>query len=116
LSAFLKAKENKVNLHFIGLVSKGGVHSSQEHLSALCRMAKDNGLKDVYIHAFTDGRDCDPKSGLGYVQELENDLKSTVGKIASVVGRYYAMDRDNRWERVKLAYDLIMQTIKRMNS
>ncbi|MFN5148452.1 MAG: 2,3-bisphosphoglycerate-independent phosphoglycerate mutase [Flavobacteriia bacterium] len=113
LSAFLKAKENKVNLHFIGLVSKGGVHSSQEHLSALCRMAKDNGLKDVYIHAFTDGRDCDPKSGLGYVQELENDLKSSVGKIASVVGRYYAMDRDNRWERVKLAYDLMVHGIGR---
>lgn len=108
LNAMNKAKENNVNLHFIGLVSKGGVHSSQEHLYALCKMAKDHGLNDVFIHAFTDGRDCDPKSGLGFIQELENELKGSVGKIASVVGRYYAMDRDNRWERVKLAYDLMV--------
>jgi 2,3-bisphosphoglycerate-independent phosphoglycerate mutase len=108
LEAMAKAKKNNVKLHLIGLVSKGGVHSSQEHVYALCKMAKENGLSDVFIHAFTDGRDCDPKSGLGFIGELENELKNSVGKIASVVGRYYAMDRDNRWERVKLAYDLMV--------
>ncbi|MBM3185147.1 MAG: 2,3-bisphosphoglycerate-independent phosphoglycerate mutase [Bacteroidetes bacterium] len=105
--AFQKAKSNGCKIHFIGLVSQGGVHSSQEHLYALCDMAKSNGLDEVFIHAFTDGRDCDPKSGLGFIQELENHLKNSTGKIASVIGRYYAMDRDNRWERVKKAYDLM---------
>ncbi|MFM7681736.1 MAG: 2,3-bisphosphoglycerate-independent phosphoglycerate mutase [Bacteroidota bacterium] len=105
--AFQKAKSNGCKIHFIGLVSKGGVHSSQEHLYALCDMAKSYGLDEVFIHAFTDGRDCDPKSGLGFMQELENHLKNSSGKIASVIGRYYAMDRDNRWERVKKAYDLM---------
>lgn len=108
LAAMLKAKEKNVKIHLIGLVSKGGVHSSQEHIYALCKMAKDNGLKDVFIHAFTDGRDCDPKSGLEFIQELEVELKKTTGKIASVIGRYYAMDRDNRWERVKQAYGLMV--------
>jgi 2,3-bisphosphoglycerate-independent phosphoglycerate mutase len=108
LDAMKKAKNNNVKLHLIGLVSKGGVHSSQEHVYALCKMAKDNGLEDVFIHAFTDGRDCDPKSGLGFIKELEENIKGTTGKIASVVGRYYAMDRDNRWERVKRAYDLMV--------
>lgn len=109
LDAIQKAKSKNVKLHFMGLVSKGGVHSSQEHLYALCQMAKDNGLENVFIHAFTDGRDCDPKSGLAFISELENELKKSTGRIASVVGRYYAMDRDNRWERVKLAYDLIVK-------
>jgi 2,3-bisphosphoglycerate-independent phosphoglycerate mutase len=108
LDAMKKAKDNNVKLHLIGLVSKGGVHSSQEHVYALCKMAKDNGLEDVFIHAFTDGRDCDPKSGLGFIKELEENIKGTTGKLASVIGRYYAMDRDNRWERVKLAYDLMV--------
>lgn len=108
IKAMQKAKSDKVKLHFIGLVSKGGVHSSQEHLYALCQMAKDHGLQDVFIHAFTDGRDCDPKSGLGFIEELENTIQGSVGKIATIVGRYYAMDRDNRWERVKLAYDLLV--------
>ncbi|TXI84736.1 MAG: 2,3-bisphosphoglycerate-independent phosphoglycerate mutase, partial [Crocinitomicaceae bacterium] len=108
LDAIQKAKSKNVKLHFMGLVSKGGVHSSQEHLYALCQMAKDNGLENVFIHAFTDGRDCDPKSGLAFITELENELKKSTGRIASVVGRYYAMDRDNRWERVKLAYDLMV--------
>ena len=111
LAAMLKAKENKSKLHVMGLVSKGGVHSSQEHIYALCKMAKDNDLEDVFIHAFTDGRDCDPKSGLAFIQELEVELKKTTGKIASVIGRYYAMDRDNRWERIKLAYDLMVNGI-----
>jgi 2,3-bisphosphoglycerate-independent phosphoglycerate mutase len=108
LQAMRKAKENNVALHLIGLVSKGGVHSNQEHIYALCQMAKDQGLEDVFIHAFTDGRDCDPKSGLGFIQELEEKLSSSCGKIASLIGRYYAMDRDNRWERVQKAYDLLV--------
>jgi 2,3-bisphosphoglycerate-independent phosphoglycerate mutase len=111
LDAMKKAKEGGKKLHFMGLVSNGGVHSSQEHLYALCKMAEDNGVKDVFIHAFTDGRDCDPKSALAFIQELENELNKSVGKIATVVGRYYAMDRDNRWERVKKAYDLMVHGI-----
>ena len=111
LDAMKKAKEGGKKLHFMGLVSNGGVHSSQEHLYALCKMAEDNGVKDVFIHAFTDGRDCDPKSALTFIQELENELNKSVGKIATVVGRYYAMDRDNRWERVKKAYDLMVHGI-----
>ena len=111
LDAMKKAKEGGKKLHFLGLVSNGGVHSSQEHLYALCKMAEDNGVKDVFIHAFTDGRDCDPKSALAFIQELENELNKSVGKIATVVGRYYAMDRDNRWERIKKAYDLLVHGI-----
>lgn len=106
IQAFEHAKKNKVALHFMGLVSKGGVHSSQEHLYALCKMAHDFGIEKSYIHAFTDGRDCDPKSGLGFFEELEKNKYTT--KIASIVGRYFAMDRDNRWERVKKAYDLMV--------
>jgi 2,3-bisphosphoglycerate-independent phosphoglycerate mutase len=108
LEAMQKAKDNNVNLHFMGLVSKGGVHSSQERLYALCDLAHRNGLKNVFIHAFTDGRDCDPKSGRGYFHELESHLSQTTGRIASIIGRYFAMDRDNRWERVKKAYDLLV--------
>jgi 2,3-bisphosphoglycerate-independent phosphoglycerate mutase len=106
LEAMNKAKNT--NLHLIGLVSEGGVHSSQSHLHALCDLAQSEGVKNVYIHAFTDGRDCDPKSGLGCIKKLELHLEKSVGKIASVIGRYYAMDRDNRWERVKKAYDLLV--------
>ena len=108
LNAFKIAKENNVNVHLIGLVSKGGVHSSQEHIYALCEMAKQQGVENVFIHAFTDGRDCDPKSGLNFIKELEKEIATTTGKIASVIGRYFAMDRDNRWERVKKAYDLLV--------
>lgn len=108
IDAFKNAKTNNKKVHFIGLLSKGGVHSSQEHLYALCEMAKDHGLSDVFIHAFTDGRDCDPKSGLNFLKELEKELAASVGKIASVIGRYFAMDRDKRWERVKKAYDLLV--------
>lgn len=108
LHAMKLAKENGVALHLMGLVSKGGVHSTQEHIYALCEMAHRHGLKDVFIHAFTDGRDCDPKSGLGFMQELEANITATTGKVASVIGRYYAMDRDTRWERVKKAYDLMV--------
>ncbi|MDX1444979.1 2,3-bisphosphoglycerate-independent phosphoglycerate mutase [Lishizhenia sp.] len=109
LNAFEKAKTNKVKVHLIGLVSKGGVHSSQEHLYALCDMAKAQGVTDVNIHAFTDGRDCDPKSGKTFLAELNAHLENSVGKVASVIGRYYAMDRDNRWERVEKAYDLLVK-------
>jgi len=106
--AFNYAKQNKKDLHLMGLVSQGGVHSQQSHLHKLCDMAKEQGLTNVFIHAFTDGRDTDPKSGLTYLTNLENHLKNSVGKIASVIGRYYAMDRDQRWERIKLAYDLLV--------
>jgi len=107
VDAIDKAKNEHRNLHLIGLVSKGGVHSSQEHLYAICQLAHERGLERVYIHAFTDGRDCDPKSGEAFISELEENLKKSTGRIVSVVGRYYAMDRDNRWERVKKAYDLL---------
>lgn len=109
IEAFNYAKKNNKAVHLMGLVSDGGVHSSQEHIHYLCDMAKANGLQNVFIHVFTDGRDTDPKNGLGYVTGLEAHLKKSVGKIASVVGRYYAMDRDKRWERVKLAYDLLVK-------
>lgn len=102
-------KENNKPLHLIGLVSDGGVHSHTSHLKAICDIAKANGLNDVFIHAFTDGRDTDPKSGVGFITDLQNFLKNSVGRIASVCGRYYAMDRDNRWERVKVAYDLLVR-------
>lgn len=108
IKALETAKNNNVNLHFMGLVSEGGVHSAQSHLHKLCDIAKDNGLEKVYIHAFTDGRDCDPKSGLGFLTNLESHLKTSAGELVSIIGRYYAMDRDKRWERVKLAYDLLL--------
>ena len=106
LAAMKKAKKSK--LHLIGLVSEGGVHSSQAHLHALCDLAKNQGVENVFVHAFTDGRDCDPKSGLGCLKNLESHLNKSTGKIASVIGRYYSMDRDNRWERIKKAYDLLV--------
>ena len=111
LNAFAYAKQNNKSVHFIGLVSEGGVHSSQSHLHYLCDLAKQHDLKNVFIHAFTDGRDTDPKSGLEYIKNLENHLQSSSGKIASIIGRYYAMDRDKRWERVKLAFDLLVKGV-----
>lgn len=109
LAAIRFAKENQKPLHLLGLVSDGGVHSHLNHIKALCDVCKKEGLSEVYIHAFTDGRDTDPKSGLGFVTELQQHLNISVGKIASVSGRYYAMDRDKRWERVKLAYDCLVK-------
>ena len=103
------AKNNNKPLHLIGLVSNGGVHSHINHLKAIIDTCKGEGLKDVFIHAFTDGRDCDPKSGLAFMIELQQHLNSSVGKIATVSGRYFAMDRDKRWERVKLAYDALVK-------
>ncbi|MCC9135735.1 2,3-bisphosphoglycerate-independent phosphoglycerate mutase [Pontibacter silvestris] len=107
-NAFAYAKEQKKPVHLIGLLSDGGVHSHIDHLKALCTAANDQELREVYIHAFTDGRDTDPKGGVKYINELEEHLENTTGAIASIIGRYYAMDRDNRWERVKLAYDLLV--------
>lgn len=103
------AKENNKPLHLLGLVSNGGVHSHINHLKAIVDVCNNEGLKEVFIHAFTDGRDCDPKSGLAFIIELQQHLNYSIGKIASVSGRYYAMDRDKRWERVKLAYDALVK-------
>ena len=111
IDAFQYAKANNKAVHFLGLVSDGGVHSHTSHLRSLIDVSQDFGLEKVYVHAFTDGRDVDPKSGKKYIEDLENYIKNSTVKIASVVGRYYAMDRDKRWERVKLAYDLIVNGI-----
>lgn len=111
VKAFQYAKDNNKAVHFIGLVSDGGVHSMDYHLYKLCDITKEYGLQNVFIHALTDGRDTDPHSGLGFIQNLENHLKTSNGKIASLVGRYYTMDRDKRWERVKIGYDLLVKGI-----
>ncbi|HMX36396.1 MAG TPA: 2,3-bisphosphoglycerate-independent phosphoglycerate mutase [Ferruginibacter sp.] len=111
LDSIRYAKEKNKTLHLIGLVSDGGVHSHIEHLKALTRLCKQEMLDKVLIHAFTDGRDTDPKSGLGYLSELQQHLSQSTGSIASVTGRYYAMDRDKRWERVKIAYDALVNGI-----
>ncbi|MGX5818378.1 2,3-bisphosphoglycerate-independent phosphoglycerate mutase [Chitinophaga lutea] len=102
------ARDNGKALHLMGLVSDGGVHSHISHLKALATIAKERGLTQVYIHAFTDGRDTDPKGGYAYLQDLQAHLQQSTGQIASITGRYYAMDRDKRWERVKLAYDALV--------
>lgn len=109
LQSIYFAKKNNKPLHLLGLVSNGGVHSHINHLKAIIDTCKAEGLKDVFIHAFTDGRDCDPKSGLGFITELQQHLNNSVGKIATVCGRYFAMDRDKRWERIKLAYDALVK-------
>jgi 2,3-bisphosphoglycerate-independent phosphoglycerate mutase len=108
IDAFSYARDKNKQVHFLGLMSDGGVHSLDKHLYYLCDMTKDYGLKNVFIHAFGDGRDTDPRSGLGYMKNLIEHLKTSNGKVASFIGRYYAMDRDKRWERVKDAYDLIV--------
>jgi len=109
LPAIRGALKDGKPLHLLGLVSEGGVHSHTRHLKAIVDACVAEGLKNVFVHAFTDGRDTDPKSGLGYVRDLQAHLEKTTGKIASVCGRYYAMDRDKRWERVKLAYDTLVK-------
>jgi len=106
--AFSYAKDNNKSVHFIGLVSDGGVHSMSTHLYKLCDLTKEYDLENVYIHALTDGRDTDPHSGLGYVKDLEDHLKISNGQIATLAGRYYTMDRDKRWERVKRGYDALV--------
>jgi 2,3-bisphosphoglycerate-independent phosphoglycerate mutase len=109
--AFAYAKKNNKKVHFIGLVSDGGVHSHINHLISLCKATKEVGLEKIFVHAFTDGRDTDPKSGLKFLGELQNACKETNVKIASITGRYFAMDRDNRWERVQLAYDAMVKGV-----
>jgi 2,3-bisphosphoglycerate-independent phosphoglycerate mutase len=108
LRSIRHAVSNKKRLHLMGLLSDGGVHSHINHLKAIVSLCVQEKMSDVYIHAFTDGRDCDPKSGLGFIKDLQQHLNKTTGKIATVSGRYYAMDRDKRWERVKLAYDALV--------
>ena len=109
--AFEFAKANGGDVHFMGLTSDGGVHSSLVHLFKLCDIAKHYGLANHYVHCFMDGRDTDPRSGKGFIAQLEEHLATTGGKIASIIGRYYAMDRDKRWERVKIAYDLLVNGV-----
>ena len=111
VDAFSHAREKGVKVHFLGLLSDGGVHSLDTHLYALCDMTMEYGLKEVYIHAFGDGRDTDPRSGKGFMENLQKHLLHSNGKVASFVGRYYAMDRDKRWERIKVAYDLLVNGI-----
>jgi len=110
-NAFEYAKQNNKDVHFIGLLSNGGVHSHIKHVKGLCDAAVSFGLDNVFIHAFLDGRDTDPKSGLNFVSDLEDHIAGTSVKLASAIGRYYAMDRDNRWERVKKAYDLMVHGV-----
>lgn len=107
--AFDYAKKNNKPVHFMGLVSDGGVHSHIKHLKGLLTAAEEAGVTEKFVHAFTDGRDVDPYSGKGFIEDLQNHLKATNTKLASIIGRYYAMDRDKRWERTKLAYDLIIK-------
>ena len=109
VAAFSYAKENGKNVHFMGLTSNGGVHSSLVHLFKLCDIAKEYNIDNTFIHRFMDGRDTDPKSGKGFIEELSAHCEKSAGKIASIIGRYYAMDRDKRWERVKEAYDLLVK-------
>ena len=111
VKAFTYARDHKKQVHFMGLVSDGGVHSSLEHLKKLCDVSKEFGIQKTFVHCFMDGRDTDPKSGLGFIRELKEHMDKSTGRIASVIGRYYAMDRDNRWERIKEAYDLIVNGV-----
>lgn len=110
-AAFSYAKENGKSMHFMGLTSDGGVHSSLDHLYKLMDIAQEYDLKDTFIHCFMDGRDTDPRSGKGFIKAIQDHAKASTGKIASVIGRYYAMDRDKRWERVKEAYDLLVNGV-----
>ena len=111
VKAFEYAKANGVNVHFMGLTSDGGVHSSIEHLYKLAEIAAKYGIENTFVHCFMDGRDTDPKSGKGFIADVEAALAERTGKIASIIGRYYAMDRDKRWERVKVAYDLLVNGV-----
>jgi 2,3-bisphosphoglycerate-independent phosphoglycerate mutase len=104
-------QKNNKKLHLIGLVSDGGVHSHISHLEAILDLSEEINIKNVFIHAFTDGRDVDPKSGLGFIERLEKKIKHSSAKLASVIGRYYAMDRDKRWERTKKCYDLLVNGV-----
>ena len=116
VSAYEYAKQNGKSVHLMGLTSTGGVHSSLDHLFTLCGISKTYGIEHTYVHCFMDGRDTDPHSGKGFVADLEKHLAATTGKIATVIGRYYAMDRDKRWERVKVAYDALVSGIGERSS
>ena len=111
VKAFEYAKANGVSVHFMGLVSDGGVHSSLDHLFKLCDISKHYGIEKTFVHCFMDGRDTDPRSGKGFIAALEEHMAKSTGKIASIIGRYYAMDRDKRWERVKIAYDQLVNGV-----
>jgi len=111
IDAFDYAKKNHTKVHFLGLLSDGGIHSHIDQLKGLIKAAGEYGLKDIYLHAFTDGRDCDPRSGTGFIEEINNFMDKSYGKLATVTGRYYAMDRDTRWDRVKIAYDGMVNAI-----
>ena len=111
LNALNYAKKENRNVHLLGLVSNGGIHSHIDHLKGLLDVAAENNVNNVYLHAFTDGRDCDPKSGSYFIEDIQNYMQQTTGELASVTGRYYAMDRDKRWERVKIAYDALVKGI-----
>ena len=115
VSAFSYAQSTGKGIHFMGLTSNGGVHSSLDHLFALCDIAKEYQLKDVFIHCFMDGRDTDPESGKGFVAQVEEHCAHSAGVVATVTGRYYAMDRDKRWERIKLAYDQLVDGVGRQS-
>ena len=108
IAAFKYAKQHNKNIHLLGLVSNGGIHSHINHLKGLLKAADDNNVENIFLHAFTDGRDCDPKSGKFFINDIEKTMQETTGTLASVTGRYYAMDRDNRWERIQLAYDALV--------
>lgn len=110
LAAIEYAKKSK-KLHLMGLVSDGGIHSHINHLEAILEVCKSQNFSNIFIHAFTDGRDTDPKSGVSFISQLQQSLSTTGGKIASITGRYYAMDRDKRWERIKIAYDALVNGI-----
>ena len=109
LEELRNARRNNKQVHFIGLLSDGGIHSHIHHLKALCDIARDHEITKLFIHAFTDGRDTDPRSGKGFIEEMQKHLEKSTGKIASVTGRYYAMDRDNQWNRIKVAYDALVK-------
>ena len=111
VEALTFAKENNKKVHLLGLMSQGGVHSSQAHIHKLLDVANEFGLKDVFVHAFMDGRDTDPRSGKGYMTELLDHMAKSTGDVATMSGRFYAMDRDNRWERVKAAYDAMVNGV-----
>ena len=111
LDTFQYAKEHKKDVHLLGLVSNGGIHAHIDHLKGILDVAKENEIGNIYLHAFTDGRDCDPKSGTYFIKDIQEYMESSVGEVASVTGRYYAMDRDNRWERVKEAYDGVVNGV-----
>jgi len=111
IDTFEYAKKNNKNVHLLGLVSDGGIHSHINHLKGLLDVAKENSVENIFLHAFTDGRDCDPKSGAFFINEMQEYMQKTTGKLATVTGRYFAMDRDNRWERVKKAYDCVVNAV-----